>query len=192
LIGRPACRVACSGCCSPSRSHDLKRLLAYHSVENIGIILLGNRAGRARAGPRNDQLSRSIGFAAGLLQRRQPLDLQGALFLGAGAVQHAAHSLELEELGGLFKRMPWTGTSFLIGSAAIVGLPPLNGFVSEFLLFYAGFLGLVQSTVNIAVAGLISLVAMGLISGLAAACFAKAFGVVFLGSARSHQAGRGA
>jgi len=111
------------------------------------------------------------------------------LFLGAGAVQHATHSLELEELGGLFKGMPWTGTTFLIGSAAIVGLPPLNGFVSEFLLFYAGFLGLVQSTVNIAVAGLILLVAMGLISGLAAACFAKAFGVVFLGAARSHEAG---
>src|SRR5260370_10958354 len=84
--------------------------------------------------------------------------------------------------------MPWTGTTFLIGSAAIVGVPPLIGFASEFLLFYAGFLGLVQSTVNIAVAGLISLVAMGLISGLAAACFAKAFGVVFLGSARSHEA----
>src|SRR5205823_1994540 len=68
-----------------------------------------------------------------------------------------------------------------------VGLPPLNGFVSEFLLFYAGFIGLIQSTVNIAVAGLISLVAMALISGLAAACFAKAFGVVFLGSARSRE-----
>src|ERR1700687_1379184 len=85
--------------------------------------------------------------------------------------------------------MPWTGTPFLIGAAAIVGLPPLNGFVSEFLLFYSGFLGLAQSPVNIAVAGVISLVALGRISGLAAACFAKAFGIVFLGSARSRETG---
>jgi len=168
--------------------HDLKRLLAYHSVENIGIILLGIGLGVLGLAHGMTTLA-VIGFAAGLLHVVNHSIFKGLLFLGAGAVQHAAHSLELEELGGLFKRMPWTGTSFLIGSAAIVGLPPLNGFVSEFLLFYAGFLGLVQSTVNIAVAGLISLVAMGLISGLAAACFAKAFGVVFLGSARSHQAG---
>jgi len=167
--------------------HDLKRLLAYHSVENIGIILLGIGLGVLGLAQGMTTLA-VIGFAAGLLHVLNHSIFKGLLFLGAGAVQHGAHSLELEELGGLFKRMPWTGTSFLIGSAAIVGLPPLNGFVSEFLLFYAGFLGLVQSTVNVAVAGLISLVAMGLISGLAAACFAKAFWVVFLGSARSHEA----
>src|SRR6266566_2384554 len=168
--------------------HDLKRLLAYHSVENIGIILLGIGLGVLGLAQGMTTLA-VIGFAAGLLHVLNHSIFKGLLFLGAGAVQHAAGSLELEELGGLFKRMPWTGTTFLIGSAAIVGLPPLNGFISEFLLFYAGFLGLVQSTVNIAVAGLIALVAMGLISGLAAACFAKAFGVVFLGSARSHEAG---
>jgi NADH:ubiquinone oxidoreductase subunit 5 (subunit L)/multisubunit Na+/H+ antiporter MnhA subunit len=85
--------------------------------------------------------------------------------------------------------MPWTGAAFLIGAAAIVGLPPFNGFVSEFLLFYSGFLAVVQPAANVAVAGLISMVAMALISGLAAACFAKAFGVVFLGSPRSPEAG---
>jgi hydrogenase-4 component B len=130
-----------------------------------------------------------IGFAAGLLHVLNHSIFKGLLFLGAGAVQHAAHSLELEELGGLLRRMPWTGTAFLIGAAAIVGLPPLNGFVSEFLLFYSGFLAVVQPAANIAVAGLISLVVMGLISGLAAACFAKAFGIVFLGSPRSREAG---
>ncbi len=171
--------------------HDLKRLLAYHSVENIGIILLGIGLGVLGLAHGMTTLA-VIGFAAGLLHVLNHSIFKGLLFLGAGAVQHAAHSLELEELGGLLKRMPWTGTTFLIGAAAIVGLPPLNGFVSEFLLFYAGFLGLVQPTVNIAVAGLIALVAMGLISGLAAACFAKAFGIVFLGSARSHEARRGA
>jgi hydrogenase-4 component B len=167
--------------------HDLKRLLAYHSVENIGIILLG--IGMGVLGLAEGMLPLAvIGFAAGLLHVLNHSIFKGLLFLGAGAVQHAAHSLELEELGGLLKRMPWTGTSFLIGAAAIVGLPPLNGFVSEFLLFYSGFVAVVQPTTNIAVAGLVSLVCLGLISGLAAACFAKAFGIVFLGSPRSPEA----
>ena len=167
--------------------HDLKRLLAYHSVENIGIILIGIGLGVLGLAQGSTTLA-VLGFAAGLLHVVNHSIFKGLLFLGAGAVQHAAHSLEIEELGGLLKRMPWTGTTFLVGAAAIVGLPPLNGFVSEFLLFYAGFLGLVQPTVNLAVAGLLALVAMGLISGLAAACFAKAFGIVFLGTARSHEA----
>jgi hydrogenase-4 component B len=87
------------------------------------------------------------------------------------------------------KRMPWTGTAFLIGATAIIGLPPLNGFISEFLLFYSGFLAIVHPVPSIAVAGLVAIVAMGLIGGLAAACFAKAFGVAFLGSPRSAEAG---
>src|SRR5271170_3605038 len=109
-----------------------------------------------------------IGFAAGLLHVLNHSIFKGLLFLGAGAVQHAAHTLELEELGGLVKRMPWTGACFVIGAAAIVGLPPLNGFVSEFLLFYSGFLGVIGSTATVASAGLITLVSLGLISGLAA------------------------
>jgi hydrogenase-4 component B len=167
--------------------HDLKRLLAYHSVENIGIILIGigvGVLGMAYAVP----VLVVLGFAAGLLHVINHSIFKGLLFLGAGAVQHAAHTVELEELGGLLRRMPWTGACFLIGSAAIVGLPPLNGFTSEFLLLYSGYAGLLQPTATIATAGLITLVAMGLISGLAAACFAKAFGVVFLGAARSREA----
>src|SRR5438876_11985510 len=121
----------------------------------------------------------AIGFAAGLLHVVNHSIFKGLLFLGAGAVQHGAHSLELEKLGGLLKRMPWTGTAFLIGAAAIVGLPPLNGFVSEFLLFYAGFAAVMDPSAGIALAGLMAIVAMGLIGGLAAACFAKAFGIVF-------------
>ena len=147
--------------------HDLKRLLAYSSVENIGIILL----------------------AAGLLHVVNHSIFKGLLFLGAGAVQHGAHSLDFEQLGGLLKRMPWTGAAFLIGATAIVGLPPLNGFIGEFLLFYSGFLAVMQPAPTIAVAGLVAVIAMALISGLAAACFAKAFGVVFLGSPRSAAAG---
>ena len=164
--------------------HDLKRLLAYHSVENIGIILLGIGLGVLGLATGMPALA-VLGFAAGLLHVVNHSIFKGLLFLGAGAVQHGAHSLELEELGGLLSRMPWTGTAFLVGAAAIVGLPPLNGFVSEFLLFYAGFVGVLQPAPVTALAGLAAIVIMGLISGLAAACFAKAFGIVFLGSPRS-------
>src|SRR6516165_8935820 len=164
--------------------HDLKRLLAYHSVENIGIILLGIGIGVLGLATGLPALA-VIGFAAGLLHVLNHCIFKGLLFLGAGAVQHGAHTLDLEELGGLLKRMKWTGTAFLIGSAAIVGLPPLNGFVSEFLLFASGFLAVTHPLAAIATAGLIVIVVMGLISGLAAACFAKAFGIVFLGSPRS-------
>ena len=164
--------------------HDLKRLLAYHSVENIGIILLGIGLGVLGLATGMPALA-VLGFAAGLLHIVNHSIFKGLLFLGAGAVQHGAHSLELEELGGLLRRMPWTGTAFLVGAAAIVGLPPLNGFISEFLLFYAGFVGVLQPAPVTALAGLAAIVIMGLISGLAAACFAKAFGIVFLGSPRS-------
>ena len=167
--------------------HDLKRLLAYHSVENIGIILLGIGVGVLGLATGLPALA-VIGFAAGLLHVVNHCIFKGLLFLGAGAVQHAAHTLDLEELGGLLKRMKWTGTTFLIGSAAIVGLPPLNGFVSEFLLFTSGFVAVAHPLAVIATAGLIVIVVMGLISGLAAACFAKAFGIVFLGSPRSPEA----
>ena len=167
--------------------HDLKRLLAYHSVENIGIILIGIGIGVLGLAYGNPALV-ALGFAAGLLHVVNHSIFKGLLFLGAGSVQHAAHTVELEELGGLLKRMPWTGACFLIGSAAIVGLPPLNGFISEFLLIYSGYAGLLLPAPAIAAAGLLTLVAMGLIGGLAAACFAKAFGIVFLGVPRSGEA----
>jgi NADH:ubiquinone oxidoreductase subunit 5 (subunit L)/multisubunit Na+/H+ antiporter MnhA subunit len=168
--------------------HDLKRLLAYSSVENIGIILLG--IGIGVLGLAIGMLPLAvIGFAAGLLHVVNHSIFKGLLFLGAGAVQHGAHSLDFERLGGLLKRMPWTGAAFLIGAAAIVGLPPLNGFIGEFLLFYSGFLAVMQPAPTIAIAGLVAVIAMALISGLAAACFAKAFGTVFLGSPRSAEAG---
>jgi formate hydrogenlyase subunit 3/multisubunit Na+/H+ antiporter MnhD subunit len=167
--------------------HDLKRLLAYHSVENIGIILIGIGAGMIGVATGTMPLA-VIGFAAGLLHVLNHSIFKGLLFLGAGAVQHAAHTLDIEELGGLLKRMPWTGATFLVGSAAIVGLPPFNGFVSEFLLFLAGFAAVTGAGTAPATAGLATIVVMGLISGLAAACFAKAFGIVFLGTARSHEA----
>ena len=164
--------------------HDLKRLLAYSSVENVGIILLGLGLGVLGLAEGMMPLA-VIGFAGALLHVLNHSVFKGFLFLGAGAVQHAAHSLELEQLGGLLQRMPWTGAAFLIGSASIAALPPLNGFVGEFLLFYAGFFAVTQAGPGVAVSGLAALAALGLVSGLAAACFARAFGVVFLGVPRS-------
>jgi hydrogenase-4 component B len=164
--------------------HDLKRLLAYSSVENVGIMLLGLGLGVLGLAEGMMPLA-VIGFAGALLHVLNHSVFKGLLFLGAGAVQHAAHALELEQLGGLLQRMPWTGAAFLIGSAAVIGLPPLNGFVSEFLLFYAGFFAVTQPGPGIAVSGLAALAALGLVSGLATACFARAFGIVFLGAPRS-------
>src|SRR6185437_6755752 len=143
--------------------HDLKRLLAYSSVENIGIILLGIGVGVLGLATGMQPLA-VIGFAAGLLHVVNHSVFKGLLFLSAGAVQHAAHSLNFEDLGGFLKRMPWTGAAFLVGATAIIGLPPLNGFISEFLLFYSGFLAIVHPVPSIAVAGLVAIVAMGLIS----------------------------
>jgi hydrogenase-4 component B len=166
--------------------HDLKRLLAYSSVENIGIILIGIGIGVLGLAYGNPALV-TLGFAAGLWHVVNHSIFKGLLFLGAGSVQHATHTVELDELGGLLRRMPWTGTCFLIGSAAIVGLPPLNGFISEFLLIYSGYAALLLPTPAVAASGLLTLVAMGLIGGLATACFAKAFGIVFPGAPRSSE-----
>lgn len=167
--------------------HDLNRLLAYHSVENIGIIALG--LGVGLLGRSYDLPAMAyLGFAGAMLHVVNHALFKGLLFLGAGAVAHAAHTREIDHLGGLLKRMPWTGATFLVGSAAISGLPPLNGFASEFLIFSGALAGAVARGGAGAAAGAVAIGALGLIGGLAAACFAKAFGIVFLGEPRSRPA----
>lgn len=174
--------------------HDLKRLLAYHSVENVGIIAMG--IGLGMLGIRYGSPAVAVlGFAGGLLHVLNHATFKGLLFLGAGAVAHAAGTRDVERLGGLLRRMPWTGAAFLAGSAAICGLPPFNGFASEFLI-YVGAIKTMVGGGEIALGGGIAVIALALIGGLAAACFAKAFGIVFLGEPRSpaaagaHEAGR--
>jgi NADH:ubiquinone oxidoreductase subunit 5 (subunit L)/multisubunit Na+/H+ antiporter MnhA subunit len=129
-----------------------------------------------------------LGFAGGLLHVLNHALFKGLLFLGAGAVAHATGTLEIDELGGLLKRMPWTGLTFLVGAAAISGLPPLNGFVSELLIYLGAFRGLTSTVAATAVSMLCVIVGLALIGGLAAACFTKAFGIVFLGEPRTHHA----
>jgi formate hydrogenlyase subunit 3/multisubunit Na+/H+ antiporter MnhD subunit len=165
--------------------HDLKRLLAYHSVENIGIIALGLGLGLLGLSYNNYSLS-IFGFFGGLLHVWNHAIFKSLLFLSSGAVVHATGSRNIESLGGLLKKMPITGVSFLIGSAAISGLPPLNGFVSEFLIYLGAFSGLASASGSSSwiPAAVLVIGSLALIGGLAAACFAKAFGIVFLGELR--------
>jgi formate hydrogenlyase subunit 3/multisubunit Na+/H+ antiporter MnhD subunit len=164
--------------------HDLKRLLAYHSVENIGIIALGLGVGLLGESTGSSVLI-VLGFGGALLHVVNHALFKGLLFLGAGAVLHGTNTLEIDHLGGLLKRMPWTAMTFLIGAVAISGLPPLNGFVSEFLIFLGAFKGGISTTGAIAVPLLMLIAGLALIGGLAVACFTKAFGIVFLGEPRS-------
>jgi formate hydrogenlyase subunit 3/multisubunit Na+/H+ antiporter MnhD subunit len=167
--------------------HDLKRLLAYHSVENIGIIAMGLGLGLLGVSLDNAAMA-VLGFSSALLHVLNHAVFKGLLFFGAGSVLHAAGTGRLNLLGGMLKPMRTTGTTFLIGSAAICGLPPLNGFVSEFLLYVGSFgaVGAVDKASAWGAAAILTSLAM--IGGLAAACFAKAFGIVFLGEPRTPQA----
>jgi len=168
--------------------HDIKRLLAYHSVENIGIITLGLGLGVLGLAHGADRLA-TLGFAGALLHVINHALFKGLLFLGAGSVAHASGTRDLEHLGGLLRRMPWTGGTFLVGAAAISGLPPLNGFISEMLIYLGAFGSLAEpGPVGMSVAALATLAGLALIGGLALACFAKAFGIVFLGEPRSEHA----
>jgi hydrogenase-4 component B len=164
--------------------HDLKRLLAYHSIENIGIIVMG--LGLALLGR---SLNRPewvmLGLSGALLHVWNHAIFKALLFLSAGSVIHAVHTREIDHLGGLAKAMPRTAFCFLVGAVAICGLPPLNGFVSEFLIYLGLFRTLGLGDEPSVVGGVFAVPALALIGGLAAACFVKVFGAVFLGTART-------
>ncbi|MGC8763025.1 MAG: proton-conducting transporter membrane subunit [Acidobacteriota bacterium] len=169
--------------------HDLKRLLAYHSVENVGIIVLG--LGAALLAKTSGLEGAALLAAAGALLHTLNHGLfKGLLFYSGGAAAQAAGTRDVEELGGLLKRMPYTGAAFLAGSAAICALPPFNGFVSEWLV-YAGLLtGALRGADTPSVVLFAAVPSLALVGGLALACFAKASGVVFLGEPRSLEAAR--
>lgn len=164
--------------------HDLKRLLAYSSVENIGIIALGLALGLAGWTAGMPVVS-VLGFAGGILHVLNHSLFKSLLFLGAGAVQHAMHTRDMNRLAGLLRQMPRTGLSFLVGAAAISGLPPLNGFVSEFLIFMSALSGITSGRAALVAPSICVIAGLALISGLATACFTKAFGCVFLGAPRA-------
>jgi hydrogenase-4 component B len=167
--------------------HDLKRLLAYHSIENIGIIVMG--IGLALIGR---SLGRPewvvLGLAGSLLHVWNHAFFKGLLFLSAGSVIHAVQTREIDRLGGLAKAMPRTAICFVVGAVAICGLPPLNGFVSEFLIYLGLFHTLGIDGGPTFAGAVFAVPALALIGGLAVACFVKVFGAVFLGTARNEHA----
>jgi hydrogenase-4 component B len=167
--------------------HDLKRLLAFHSVENIGIIFIGIGAGLMFQSFGLATLA-ALGIVAGLYHTINHACFKALLFLGAGSVLHATGTRNMEELGGLIKRMPRTALFFLVGACAISALPPLNGFVSEWLVFQALLGGSAIPQPEVAVIMPIAVAMLALTSGLAAACFVKAFGITFLAIPRSREA----
>jgi hydrogenase-4 component B len=167
--------------------HDLKRLLAYHSVENIGIILIGLGTGSILHTFGLGPLA-AIGFAGALFHTVNHATFKSLLFLGAGSVMQQTHTSNMEEMGGLIKRMPQTAAAFLIGVAAIAALPPLNGFASEWLVFQSLLAGTYIPRPEVAVGFPIAVGILALTSGLAAACFVKAFGITFLAMPRSSHA----
>jgi len=163
--------------------HDIKRLLAYSSVENIGIILIGIGLGMIGVSAGNPVMA-LLGFGGGLLHVLNHAMFKSMLFMGAGMVLHKTGTRTIDKLGGLIKKMRITGTTFLIGSLAICGLPPFNGFVSEFLIYFGGFRGAAMSQADFAMS-LLAIVSLAVIGGLALACFTKVVGVVFQGEPRS-------
>ncbi len=168
--------------------HDLKRLLAYHSVENIGIILLGFGFALV-AVEQGDAPWGRLALAGGLLHIWNHGLFKALLFLGAGSVLHATGTREMSRLGGLWRAMPWTASLFTLGAVAICGLPPLNGFVSEWLV-YLGLFDAALTHGPSAWAAIPAAIALGVTGALALACFAKVCGVVFLGAPRTTAAER--
>jgi formate hydrogenlyase subunit 3/multisubunit Na+/H+ antiporter MnhD subunit len=169
--------------------HDLKRLLAYHTVENIGIIFIG--LGLALAFGANQMWApAALAVTAALFHVFNHSIFKSLLFFGAGAVLTATGARDMERLGGLIHGMPLTAFAFLVGSAAISALPPFNGFVSEWLTFQAILLSpqLPQWLLKFMVPAVGALLALS--AALAAACFVKAFGITFLGRPRSDVAQR--
>ena len=166
--------------------HDLKRLLAYHSIENIGIILLGiGVAVLGRSAHRPELMV--LGLAGGLLHVWNHSLFKGLLFLSAGAVIHACGTREIDQLGGLFSKMPRTSALFLIGAVAICGLPPLNGFISELLVYLGLFSAAGSGDASASLAPSLAAATLALIGGLALACFVKVLGAAFLGHPRSEK-----
>jgi Formate hydrogenlyase subunit 3/Multisubunit Na+/H+ antiporter, MnhD subunit len=164
--------------------HDLKRLLAYHSVENIGIIFVGLGLALVFLSTGHPTLG-SLGLIAALFHCLNHAVFKSLLFMGAGAIVQHSHERDLEHMGGLLRRMPYTGFFFLVGCISISALPPFNGFASEWLTFQAALQGGVLESGVLRIVIPVSAAMLALTSALAAACFVKVYGVAFLGQART-------
>jgi hydrogenase-4 component B len=166
---------------------DIKKMLAYSTIENVGIIGIGIGLGVIGLATNNTALS-MLGFGGGLLHVLNHSLFKSLLFFNAGSVYRAAYTRNMEQLGGLMKRMPYTAVFFLIGSLAICGLPPFNGFISEYLIYLGMFKSLSSADLYMSILVLLSIAGMALIGGLAIFGFTRAFGIMFLGEARTEKA----
>ncbi len=167
--------------------NDIKRLLAYSSVENVGIILLGVGTGMIGLAT-NHPLVATLGFLAAFYHLFNHAIFKGLLFLGAGSIIFCAHTKNMEELGGLSKVMPWTAFTFLVGAVAIAAIPPLNGFVSEWYAYQAMFEAALNGTFLVRFVTPIAAVFLAITGALAVTCFVKAYGIIFSGAPRSDHA----
>lgn len=167
--------------------HDIKKLLAYHSVENIGIILLGIAIGYMGMAL-NQPVIAVLGIMAGLYHVLNHAMFKGLLFLGAGSVLYTTGSRNMEIMGGLARVMPATAMCFLIGSLAISAIPPLNGFVSEWFIYQSMFSVAITGDIVVRFFAAFAAVSLAITGALAVTCFVKAYGVTFLGAPRSEAA----
>ena len=165
---------------------DIKRILAYSSVENVGVILIGLGVGMTGVAFNNPAMA-ALGFVGGLLHVLNHGVFKSVLFMGAGVVVHKTGTRSIDALGGLLKNMKVTGTAFIVGAVAISGLPPFNGFVSEFFVYFGAFKGVSLTSAPFALS-LAVIVGLAIIGGLALACFTRLVGVAFLGEPRSDKA----
>ncbi len=165
---------------------DLKRLLAYSSVENIGIIFIGFGIGMIGVSTGNSLMA-VLGFSGGFLHILNHSIFKSLLFMGAGMVLHKTGTRSIDALGGLLKNMKITGATFIIGSLAISGLPPFNGFVSEFFIYFGAFKGVAIGSTAF-VMSIVAIIALAVIGGLALATFTKVIGIVFQGEPRTSAA----
>ncbi|MDZ4714480.1 MAG: proton-conducting transporter membrane subunit [Cytophagales bacterium] len=164
--------------------HDLKRLLAYHSVENIGIIGIG--IGISILGlATHDETLAVLGMAGALLHCLNHALFKSLLFFSAGNIFYATHTVNMDQLGGIVNQSRLTSIAFLVGAIAISGIPPFNGFISEFLIYSGVAHNFTHAGFGMSLAGLAAFVSLVLIGGLCIYCFTKAFGLTFLGSRRS-------
>lgn len=169
--------------------HDIKRLLAYHSIENIGIIGIGIAVGMLGLAYGNSIVA-ILGFAGAILHVVNHSIFKELLFFAAGSVYLKTHTRNIETLGGLIKKMPATALLFIIGSVAICGLPPFNGFISEFLIYAGMLFGIPSSEMGMFITLVISIGALAMVGTMAVLCFSKASGIMFLGEARTEAASK--
>jgi formate hydrogenlyase subunit 3/multisubunit Na+/H+ antiporter MnhD subunit len=166
---------------------DIKRLLAYSSIENMGIILIGLGLSIYGYAKGNSLLS-SLALIAALIHLFNHSLFKGALFLGAGSIYYTTHTKNMEKLGGLLKKMPYTGLFFLTACLSISSMPFFNGFISEWLTLQALFHSIGISSQGVKLIAMLAAAVLAMAGALAAACFVKAFGISFLGLPRSTEA----